>query len=443
VYITDSVQDSIRVVNITTGKISTLATGLHISYGVAVDNLNNKVYASSVDSIIEIDQISKVVRRIAGTYICCDASGAGYSGDGGDATKAKVNYPRGLAIDTVNSKLYIAELDNHLIRTINLTDNIIDTLAGDFYVGDNRHALKSRVFPHHIAIDSVNNLVYILETMTNSGRIRVVNRTSNVISLLAGAYSEEFVFYGGGDGKPAINAVFHGPRSIAVENNLVYIADSGKKLVRVVNRTSGIISTFAGESGSSQDNGPATRVHLFHPAGLAIDSLNNLVYIANSEGGVRVVNRTTGILLEYATNRYYGVPQIKASIKSAEDIQVNTATNVIYFADIGNRCIMAIDRKNNIISMLVSNIGDTKLAIGISIDQTNNLVFYTDPVNHVVRAINPVTMASKTIAGVHGVAGYFGNTTNSLLNTPSSVAFDSTNNLLYIADTNNGVLSVD
>jgi DNA-binding beta-propeller fold protein YncE len=86
-------------------------------------------------------------------------------------------------------------------------------------------------------------------------------------------------------------------------NNLVYIADSGNNVVRVVNRTSGIITKFAGTytNGYSGDGGQATSALLYYPTDVAVDPVRNLVYIADSGNSyIRVVNTSTGIIRKFA-----------------------------------------------------------------------------------------------------------------------------------------------
>ena len=65
---------------------------------------------------------SRIARVVAGTGT------AGYTGDGGLATQARLNYPAGLAMDR-RGNLYVADSLNHVIRRIG-TDGIIDTVAG-------------------------------------------------------------------------------------------------------------------------------------------------------------------------------------------------------------------------------------------------------------------------------------------------------------------------
>ena len=53
----------------------------------------------------------------------------GYSGDGFRATKAQLNGPQGVAVDTYGN-IYIADVDNHRIRMITKSTGNITTIAG-------------------------------------------------------------------------------------------------------------------------------------------------------------------------------------------------------------------------------------------------------------------------------------------------------------------------
>ncbi len=53
----------------------------------------------------------------------------GYSGDGGAATNASLNYPYGVALDA-SGNLYIADTYNNRIRKVD-TNGIITTVAGN------------------------------------------------------------------------------------------------------------------------------------------------------------------------------------------------------------------------------------------------------------------------------------------------------------------------
>lgn len=65
-----------------------------------------------------------------GTY-AGDSSGSGFSGDGGDATRAKMNLVTtgGVWVDT-SMKMFIGDLSNNRVRAVNPDTKIISTIAG-------------------------------------------------------------------------------------------------------------------------------------------------------------------------------------------------------------------------------------------------------------------------------------------------------------------------
>jgi hypothetical protein len=134
---------------------------------MAMDATRNLVYisakANQVVRVVDVAQ-NKII-AVYGTF--STSAGASYSGDGGPASSATMYQPLGLAVDTVNNLLYVADSSNRVIRVINVTSNIINTFAGDYYYGDTRLAVNARLtLAHKMAIDSVNNLVYIAEYKT-------------------------------------------------------------------------------------------------------------------------------------------------------------------------------------------------------------------------------------------------------------------------------------
>ena len=97
---------------------------------------------------------TQTIATIAGTDVL------GYSGDGGLATAATMNNPRGLAID-VAGNVYIADVNNAVIRKISTT-SVITTVAGTGvagYSGDGGAAVMAQLNgPQAVAVDASGNL---------------------------------------------------------------------------------------------------------------------------------------------------------------------------------------------------------------------------------------------------------------------------------------------
>jgi hypothetical protein len=112
VYIADEGNDSIRIVD--DGSVSTLNVGaLDSPSGVAVD-LNGVLYIADTDNHRVQRFDGETVTTVAG------GNGAGDSGDGGPAAAAQLNTPVAVAVDSTGQFLYIADLINNRIRKVDL-----------------------------------------------------------------------------------------------------------------------------------------------------------------------------------------------------------------------------------------------------------------------------------------------------------------------------------
>ena len=67
------------------------------------------------------------------TTVAGNGSG-GYSGDGGPATAAELDDPAGVAVDSAGD-LFIADTGNNAIREVNLSTGVITTVAGNGTAG--------------------------------------------------------------------------------------------------------------------------------------------------------------------------------------------------------------------------------------------------------------------------------------------------------------------
>jgi hypothetical protein len=124
-----------------------------------------------------------IVSTVAGTGL------SGYSGDGGLATSAKLGSPRCVA---VSGNIYIADAYNEFIRMVAKSTGIITTVAGYMYTskyegsysGDGGLATSARLsYLYGITVDASGN-IYIADTFNN--RIRMVTKSTGIITTVAG-----------------------------------------------------------------------------------------------------------------------------------------------------------------------------------------------------------------------------------------------------------------
>jgi hypothetical protein len=231
-------------------------------------------------NIFAVDLTTGQVTRIAGPPADPTSGNSGYSGDGGPALNAKLNKPAGLALDSAGN-LYIADSGQNVVRKIDTSGNI-STVAGNgdpslnTSSGDGGQATSAKLtFPTAVAVNAAGDL-YISDTLAS--RVRLVNATTHIITTFAGNGVAGF----SGDGGPATSATINQPSGLTLDsNNTLYIADRNNNVIRQVS-SSGVINTLAGQAGQTGFNdGPGSGSLLASPYDVAVDAANN-VYVADS-----------------------------------------------------------------------------------------------------------------------------------------------------------------
>jgi sugar lactone lactonase YvrE len=217
-----------------------------------------------------------------------------YSGDGGPATAGSLNMPHELAFDA-RGQIYIAERDNHVVRRIDGATRTLSTVAGTGtagFSGDGGPASKAQLrSPHSIAIASDGRL---LICDVGNHRIRSVDLSTGAIETMGGT-GERLPTP---DGAPLRGTPLNGPRTMVMDRDgTLYLAlREGNALYRIAPRT-GTLHHIAGtgEQGYSGDGGPATSARLAGPKGLALSGRN--LYLADTESHtVRRVDLDSGLI---------------------------------------------------------------------------------------------------------------------------------------------------
>ena len=207
------------------------ATSAEFSFtsGVTISSIGNLYISDGNDVIRMIEHSSGIINTIAGNH----SLGNGYSGDGGAATAAQFTSPEDVCFD-ISGNIYIADVGNNVIRKVD-TFGIISTIAGNYimgagYSGDGGSATSAELNnPRGIVFDHAGNLYFADEA---NNVIREVN-TSGTISTIAGNYIKGAGY--SGDNGLATAAQLHYPNAVTLDKQgNLYISDGFNYVVRKV-----------------------------------------------------------------------------------------------------------------------------------------------------------------------------------------------------------------
>jgi trimeric autotransporter adhesin len=339
--------------------------------------------------------------ELSGSDIITTIAGNGtraYGGEGGLAIKTGLMSPFGVALDT-SGNLYIADNGNNRVRLVTKSSGIVTTVAGDgtkTYGGDGGNAKLAQLIPIALAVDALGNM-YIGDTGNHC--VRLVTKSTGIITTVAGDGTYGY----SGDGGLATLAKLSYPDGITIGAlGVIYIADSSNHCIRIVN-SAGIISTIAGDGtgikGYFGDDGQATLAKLAVPHGVAIDASGNMYIADYGNNRIRLV-KSSGIITTVAgdgtTDYIPGGPALATGLNGPYHV--------------------ALDASG---SIFVSGGSDSRIVMVTS------------------------TGIISTVAG-DGTFGYFGDgglATSSVLRYPRGIALDASG-VLYIADEGNARIRV-
>ncbi len=396
--------------------------------GVFVDGTGNIFIADTENFAIREVVAAGTISTLAGTL-----GTAGYTGDNAAAISATLNYPNAVFVDS-SQNLLIADTENSAIREV--TAGTIQTVDGNgtlAYSGDGGAALNASLnFPGGTFVDASRN-AFIADTY--SSVIREVLASDGTIHTVAGngTYCSDTTS-ACGDGNSATSAQLNGPQGVFVDaTGLIYIADTANSAIRVVNPGSsavtvagvavpaGAIETIAGQLGNqgySGDGGVPTSALLFDPFAVSVDGSGN-IYIADTENAaVRVVN--------------VGTAALQIGTVAIQPGAIGT------IAGNGTACG---DSSTGCGDGGPASSAQLSAPSGLGLDASGN-IFIADTFNNAVREINLATGIIQTVAGTLGQRGYAGDNAApaaALLNTPYGVYVDPLGNI-FVADTDNSVI---
>lgn len=290
--------------------------------------------------ILEVDPESGAV---------LDAWGSGEKGfDDGPALEATFNAPQGLTLNTDANVLYVADVGNHSVRTIDLASGEVTTLVGDGELG----------WPPT----------------------------------------------GGALGETRLNS----PWDVLYNDDFVYIANAGSHQIWAVDLARERVAPLIGSALEGTANGPFAEAQLAQPSGLALSEIGELFFADSESSSIRVGLLLTAVtdlvvggdasLFEFGDEDGMGNA---ARLQHPLGLALDDTT--LYVADTYNSKIKRIDIQDGGVTSWLGDTAGWQDGLdplfsepgGLSFDR--GLLYVADTNNHAIRIIDPTTGETTTL----------------------------------------------
>lgn len=481
-FIADTGNHVIRVIDIPTAAVSTLAGESGVAgFADTGQGTTGKARFNSPGDLTTdgtflyvADTGNHVIRRLApwtGTVVTI-AGTPGKSGllDSKDGAPM-FNAPEGIVWSA--GMLYISDTGNHVIRKMDLATNEVSYLAGDMScieestttsgtttktlkctgqpsgvssLGDSTDGTgKTTSFKGPTAINTDGTYLYVMDTGGNS--IRRVDRITGETKTFSFSKNKGI----------SLNA----PSGGDLVGNRLYLADKGNQIIRlldITNLQSAPLIVIAGTVGMAGYRYSAGYSAQFNrPVGIVADGKGNLYVADTANHTIRKV-----VLSTREVTTVVGTPGVGGFMDSAFGSPLfNNPRGIciigdhLYVSDSGNHLIRRVNLNNGYVGLVaglsdyVKNIGSpgtsdsTGAASGFNdprgIAADGLYLYVSDTGNHTIRRILSSTGQVKTIAGMPKEAGYKdGVGFNARFSYPRGLAVDG--DYIYVADTGNNVI---
>ncbi len=444
------------------------------------------------------DQANHRIRKITGATTVSTLAGttSGFSGDGGAAAAAQLNYPIGIALDAAAANLYVADRDNYRVRQISVTTGAI--LAHSLNAGGSGYTAPGETFtvntggiPATGTVTSgtgsilTNSLAsggtggyfggesFTVNGGTATGTIITVDGLGRVLTYTLTSFGTTYT-------GPSVSSVTPaGPGTGFLINISTVIGSvtaytlstfgtgySAPSIANTVASGSGfkinitsitpLINTIAGNGTTTDagDGGAATSAGLQKPLAIVFDASGNM-YVSGEGNHIRKIDGA-GIINNYAgtgTPGYNGegIPATNAYMNAPEGIAFDLAGNLVY-ADSRHSgdCIRRIVKTTNTVYTIGGNIVpgygglatwlDLKMPTCITVTAAGEM-YIADRGNNVVRRVDTKgVMSTFAGTGALGYTGDLGAPELATFNHPVSVAYYDAGGILYIGDADNNVV---
>ena len=305
-------------------------------------------------------------------------------------TAPLLSFPGKVLADPQQDRLFIADSNHNRVLVSTKTGHVLDVVgSGEIGAADGAFASATFNHPQGMALDG--EVLYVADTENHL--IRRLDLKARTVTTIAGTGIQAYGNYRRGSAR---EVDLSSPWDLVVEKGILYIAMAGPHQIWAMNLQHEEIGPYAGSSREGRSDGPLMQAALAQPSGITSDGTN--LYVADSEvSSIRSV-----------------------SLNPRGQVATVVGLDLFEFGDVDGQ-------------------GETvRLQHPLGVSYYNGVLYVADTYNHKIKAIGPRLATATTFLGT-GQAGFRDGEVAQFYE-PGGVSI--ADEKLYIADTNNHAIRV-
>ncbi len=368
--------------------------------------------------------------------------------------------PRGYGVIRQSGEIPFEAFDNYLTGMIEYYDglgaDIIDRTPLELALEGAGDPGTPLLYPGKVLADEAGDRLFIADSSHN--RIIVVDLADNEVVDIIGSSARGFT-----DGAFA-DAAFDKPQGLALDGDLLYIADVNNHAIRAADLAAREVITLAGNGIMGRSRLEFGR-SVANPLGVSLRSPWDLEF--DDAGRLHIAMAGTHQLYIYEPDSNLLYPSVgngreanlnDVSLANAELAQPSglyyAGAGKLYFADSESSTIRLADFENDLVTVVSGTtannlfdfgdidgeLGENRLQHALGVEGgPNGEVFIADTYNSRIKVIPAGATGTRTLYGLGGVGGYADGAAGlAEFDEPGGLSY--ADGILYIADTNNHVI---
>ncbi len=469
--------------NFVSNSATVTQSGMSNPAGLAYDGVSNRLFvADNTNRRVLIFDVSSTTNGQNAIHVLGQAN---FTSNVSTTTQSGMNAPSALALDETGNRLFVGETNNRRVTVFDVTTTTIADGQNAIHVLGQANFTSSVVsntqsginIATGLAYDSANSRLFVSQSGNN--RVSIFDVASitdgeNAVSVLG-----QTTFTG--TAAASTQAGMSAPRGLVYDNSgeRLFVAQSGNNRVTVYTVTTTVANGAAainvlGQSTFTAGSATTTQAGLSGPqVALAYDSGNNMLYVPDSsnnrvmifdvasitdgENAVNVLGQSDGTSLSNPQPLYTKAgtndSPNRFGFSSAYNVALDTVHHRFFMADRGNNRVLVYNLNNDNTfpdrvpdyvlgqSTFTSNAAAVTQSgmtapSSLAYDSTRDWLFVGQDAAHRVTVydVGSITDGESAIH-VLGQADFTSSgstTTQSGMNTPQALAYDSANQRLFV-----------